>query len=269
MKRVLIHGLDEYEEGTFDIDAGEYVTEIATVTLDDTVPLSGYKYVLYTKYEQENSNWIGKNYYGYLYIENDTLETIDSIDPEETVIKVSDQTNLYACPSVIQDGKNQIIYKISQNLPVIFLKDLGEYQTAYTDNGQTYKTNYALVQVGDYVGFIDITRQIPKDKRIILALSNAKIISNTTIYENSSKDSLVIGSLKTNDGVKIIGKRDQTGFVKVAYNDQAGNYYEGYVLASYVRSNSYTTLQIVGTVLVALNILLLVVLMATRKKIDR
>lgn len=257
------------EEGTFDIEEGEYVTEIATVTLGDTITLSGYKYVLYTKYQQDGNAWVGKNYYGYLYIDNDTLISIDPLDPEETIIKVNDQTNLYAYPSVVQDSKNQIVYKISQNLPVIFIKNLAEYQTGYNDAGQTYKTNFALVQVGDYVGFIDISRQIPQDKRVILALPNAKIIANTNIYESADKSSLVIGKLKENDAVKIIGRRDQTGMIKIAYNDQAGNYYEGYILASYVRSNSYTTLQIVGTVLVVLNILFLLVLIATRKKIDR
>ena len=52
----------------------------------------------------------------------------------------------------------------------------------------------------------------------------------------------------------IIGKRDtQTGFTKIKFNDEFGNEFEGYIKTESIQSDAWSQLQIIGSILIAIN----------------
>lgn len=246
---------------------GSNVVEIADVELSDGTSLKGYKYVMYTEYNLNGNQYVGINKFGYIITDNDCLVKVNQ-QASQTTIKVFANSKLYKYPSVVvntENEQNNVIKYISQNVPVKVLCYINEYANEY---GQT-TTNYALVEVNGDVGFIDTKAILSTDKRIILAIPNAKLLSNTNVYEYADTASNILHRLSDTTRVKIIDSRDSKGFIKIAYNDTEGNYFEGYIKAYNVKADSYTTLQIIGTVLVILNVAFLVILIITKRKVVR
>ncbi len=245
-----------------DIPEGSYVVEIADILLNDDSNLFGYKYVMYTTFADD----LVTNKFGYIIAEDDNLEKIE-LHQQTTnkIVKVSNLSDLYSYPSTGIDNLNQIKTTISINLPVEIISYIPTY---YTVNGHT-NTNYALIKVNGNIGFIDTKVILSADKRIILVVPNAKLIAGANIYEYADTSSTVLHKLDQATKVRIIESRNKEGFVKIAYNGPEGNYFEGYILASNVKSNSYTTLQIIGLILVILNVLFLIILIITKRKVVR
>ena len=64
----------------------------------------------------------------------------------------------------------------------------------------------------------------------------------------------------------IEGKRDtKTGFTFIRYNDEYGNELTGYIATDYIESNSWTTMQIIGCILIAINVGLLILILIFKK----
>ncbi len=249
------------------VPEGAYVTRIADVNINSTSALLGYKYVVYTNYYKEFNIWKCENIFGYINDDSTNLELIETTENDKT-IKVLDNTQLLSYPSLEVDSINTVLMNIGQHTPVKLLLDLGEFKNGYEDT-DSLTNKYCLVQVGSNIGFISASREMSEDRRVALVISNATVLADAIIYEKADKSSYAQTILKADSKVKIIGPRDGNGFVKIAYNDEYGNYYEGYITASYVRSNSFTTLQIIGVILVLINVCFLVVLFITRKKITK
>lgn len=257
---------------TVAVDANTYVVEIASSTLSDGTVLVGYKYVLFVElYQDEHDIWQYQNHYGYILDDSSILKQIETPSTLE-IVKVENNTPVFEYPSVETDQdqtnhSNRIIHTLSATTTVNVISYLGEYKTGIND--QPHQVSYALIESNGHIGFIDVSHITSNDQRVINTMPNAKITNGTPVYEEADLNSTIIGELESGKNVRIIGRRDSNGFVKIAYNNDLGYYYEGYVKAYNVRSNSFTTLQIVGTVLVVLNIILLVVLIATRRKITK
>ena len=252
---------------TTTLPIGSYVVEIADVYLADSSNLIGYKYVMYTSYKLVERDYVGTNMFGYIITTNNCLTTIEQPNTASTV-KVFAHTKLFKLPSVVVNERNEqndIIKNISANVPVKVINYVAEYGNTYNQT----TTNYALVEVGGDVGFIDTKAIVSTDKRVILAIPNAQLISSANIYEFANTSSNILHRLDETTKIKIIGSRDSNGFLKIAYNDDDGNYYEGYVKAYNVNADSYTTLQIIGTVLVLLNVAFLIILLITKRKVIR
>lgn len=248
-----------------DVPQNAYVAEIATSTLSDGTALVGYKFVLYTEI---NTSGNATNHYGYIF-DNNCLSLIET-EPQSGLVNVFTGTKIYTYPTVhiaetIVEHQNQIDHRVESDSPVNVLAYLGEYKTGNGENA----VSYALVDNNGHVGFIDIKTIISESGRTINTMPNAQIIAGTNVYEQANKTSNVISHLEQNNNVRIVGTRDRNGFIKVAFNTSEGKYYEGYILASSVRANSYTIMQTIGTVLVVLNIILLSVLIATKKRITK
>ena len=252
---------------TTSLQTGCYVVEIADVFLADNSQLQGYKYVMYTSYELDGSDWVGTNIFGYVITDNDCLTNL--AQPSETeFVKVFENTKLYSLPSVVinaENEQNSVVKNISAKMPVKVLSYVNQYSHSFAET----TTNYALVEVNGDIGFIDIKAIVSSDKRVILAIPNAELISEANVYELANTSSNILHKLSKATRVKIIEGRNSNGFLKIAYNDQDGNYFEGYIKAYNVNADSFTTTQIIGTVLVILNIVFLIVLFITKRKIVR
>lgn len=254
------------------VEQGKYVVEIANVTIQDDTDLVGYKYVLYLHYYQDSNNvWQSENLYGYIESSN-----LSEIEPEQKIgtIKVDDQTHMYSLPSVKVDSSsveeqnlNKIVCDLQKALPVEILFTFGEFQTGYQESENDYFTNYALVKFEDNVGFIDMAHIVSPDKRENRVFANATIVKKSFVYKNASVNSDVIYILEKDTPVTILESRNSDGLVKIGFYDQNGNYFEGYMLYANVNSYSHTALQIIGSLLVTINVVLLVFLVYTKKKV--
>ena len=252
---------------TVSLPQDSHVVEIADVKLSDDSALLGYRYVMYTQFENTNNQVVGTNLFGYVISYNNCLVKNEQISTNYTV-KVFENTKLYSLPSIITDtqtNQNILIKNISANVPVKILCYITDFSHTYN---QTI-TSYALVSVNGDLGFINTKAIVSTDMRVILAIPNAELISSANVYENTSTSSSILHNLQSGKRVKIIERRDSNGFLKIAYNDTDGNYFEGYIKAHNVKSDGYTTLQIIGTVLVLLNVVFLIILLITKRKITR
>ena len=118
------------------------------------------------------------------------------------------------------------------------------------------------------VGYIDAKCiRNPSDIKNFV-ITNATIKNDeTTVYLTASLEATTL-SFKLDKGktVRINGKRDtKTGFTSITFNDEYGNEFSGYIETDYVKADSWSTLQIVGCILIAINIGLLVLILIYRK----
>ena len=98
--------------------------------------------------------------------------------------------------------------------------------------------------------------------------TNATILKDgTKVYSEASKNSEVKMELQKDKMVYVDGVRDtKTGLTKIIFNDEFGNEITGYIETDYVKTNSWSTLQIVGCVLIAINTGLLVLILIFKKE---
>lgn len=238
------------------------MVKIADCTLSDNSKLLGYEYVMFVRFDNESQN-IGKNIFGYVLNDNSQIQKIDQSASQKTV-KVFDNTKLYKFPSIISDDdQNCVITNISANMPVTILCNIEGYKHNYNDT----TTNYALAKVGDYIGFIDTKAIVSTDKRVILVIPNAQLLIDSQVYEQADTQTNILHTLTKSKKVKVLEGRDSSGFMKIAYNDDEGNYFEGYIQAENIKADSYSTLQIIGMVLVLLNCVFLAILLITKRKV--
>ncbi len=234
------------------------VVEIADIFLSDESSLQGYRYVMACVADGDAY----KNVYGYI-VDGEDLSPLEKTTLSGDV-KAADSTYLYALPSTITDQNNTHI-SFSGKLPVTLLATVADYYTGTSES----PTMFYLVQVDGNVGFIDASRVISSDEYSLLILPNAKLLSDSKVYLEADSTASVLHTLSSGTKVRIVGSRDKNGYILVRYNDQYGNTFEGYILASSARSYSYTTLQIIGCILVIINIIFLCILIATKHRIAK
>lgn len=247
---------------TTDIAPNSVLVKIANATLSDNSNLMGYEYVMYTQFDTLNQT-TGKNLYGYVINDNSQLEKLNQTTLSKTV-KVFENTKLYSLPSIISDENSNLIkLNISANVPVKILSNIQGYEHCYNDT----TTSYALVQVDENIGFIDTKTIVSSDQRIILVIPNAQLLADSDVYEKSDIESDILHQLHKSKRIKVLEGRNSDGFMKIAYNDEEGNYFEGYIKAQNVTADSYSTTQIIGMVLVLLNCIFLIILLMTKRKV--
>lgn len=224
--------------------------------------LEDYKYALFT------SN--NKNYLGYINVDNFTVKDEVSLDTlNSKVCKVVAKTALYSLPTkVLGDNittslKSSIIATISDNSRVEILDLLCDYKS----------NNSIFIKVkvnNEKVGYIE-TNQIQKRLDVThYIVCNASIkLDGAKLYESESTDSEVIIELNKGTRIKITGaKNKKTGMTGVTFQDEYGNTFAGFIQSDYISSDGWSTMQIIGAILIAVNIaiLILVVLYLKRRK---
>ncbi len=226
--------------------------------------ISDYDYCLYT---YENYNYCG-------FIKNSSLSEKDEISPSEAGYKTRSsiwpRTTLYSLPTTVTHGK---IGKDNCNLVskrLMIIEDNSEIEVI--DVLKMYYANETqMIKVrvnGSEIGYIDAN--CIRDPATIneFVITNATIKNDgTIIYLSASLDATTLTfTLDKGKNVRINGARNtKTGFTSITFNDEYGNEFSGYIETDYIKADAWSTLQIIGCVLIAINIGLLILILLYRK----
>jgi len=211
-------------------------------------------------------------------IVNPVVEDGNQQDPEEPIedLEINDLAELKAFRDAVNGG-NDYKGKI-----VTLAADIDLANEEWTPIGQvtfdragdgSYVVNSVFKGTFDgqnhTISNLKITDSEANGVGLFGAATNATIKNDgTTVYLSPSVDSTVLSfKLDAGKNVRINGKRNtKTGFTSITFNDEYGNEYSGYIETDYIKSDSWSTLQIVGCVLIAINIGLLILILIYRNK---
>lgn len=214
----------------------------------------------YCLYTSKNSD--GTSYDNYGYIPAEYLKDKPSLTFTETnlakTVKVFPGTCIYSLPSKASDIK---------------LETDGNFAVEIEDLMCGYKTaniEWVRVSINNFQGYIDRSRIDFTPDRVDFIVTNATISRDGTyVYSSASANSAFIISTPLSKGksVYIDGVRDtKTGFTKIRFNDDYGNEFEGYVRTENIKSNTWSQLQIIGSILIAINFGILILIIVFKKK---
>lgn len=242
-----------------EVPKNSFIAEIGQGKISDQI-VNGYSLVLYSANDT--------NYYGYIKSSDIALLSEESFESDR--VTVLNNTALMSMPSFVRDSgeictKELAMLKTTANVTV--LSSLNGYKAM--------GTRYILVKVQtdeeETIGFIDLSRaRVWKEK-------GNKVITNATVKRNNSsifvaEDDKSDVLLSLNDGkrVKILGKRNtKTNLTHICFNDDAGNYHEGYIYTYNLETDTWSMLQIFGMGLIILNTILLVVIICIKNKVTK
>lgn len=247
-------------------------TPIETLPINYDVIYIGYGYIevgntLISDYQYCFCTYNDTNITGYIKTcDLTTKQNITVEDYEYKIVKVIPNTNLYSYPTKVltqtsaQHINIGIISKINENSKVEIIDPICNY----TANN----TKFVKVKINDVeVGYIDCSNIIEPRNLVDFIKTNA-IIKNddTVVYLTAQENSPVIYRLNKNYRVRINGTRDiKTGYTSITFNDEYGNEFTGYIKTDTVGADSWSTLQIIGCVLIAINSGLLILILLFRK----
>lgn len=251
-----------------EIPQGTDVIKIGYAKLDnaDKILISDYDYCLFTVNN--------KNYCGFIKTSELSEKTAVSQNSYSKRVTVWPGTKLYALPSVVEgfigETEEGNIYSLALNSSVEITEN-DEIQVidmiyGYTSNSEK------LVKIcvnGQKYGFVEAKCiHNPADVKEFV-ITNATIKQDgTVVYKDKNSDAETF-SFKLNAGknVRINGKRDtKTGWTSITFNDEYGNEFSGYIQTDYIKADAWSTLQILGCILIAINIGLLILILVYKKK---
>lgn len=245
-------GIVSIESGKDLIVVGKGSVKGQNLTFED------YYFCLYT-----NNN---KNYMGFVNVEELSVKDKIAIEESSRICTTIAGAPLYSLPTKILGtaiGKktSSIIQTIEEYSKIEILDKL----CGYTSNN----TIFLKVRVnGTNEGYIDAAQIKNKNEVSVFLTNNATIkMDGAKIYLSESKDSDYSISLSSGTRIQVNGTRNRkTGFTSVTYSDEYGNIFEGYVLSDYVQMDGWTNLQIVGSIFIAINFGLLILIFYFKKK---
>lgn len=221
--------------------------------------IEDYKYCLFTIAD--------KNLKGYVKTEDLTAKSTYTYTFE--YCQVQPNTKLYSLPTTVVGSG---IDKITDTLNATITSNIPENSTIkIIDSIYKYMANEKImvkVEVnGSQIGYIEYDKIIKPGSRDFI-ITNASIKSDDTeIYLSADSSSAIIWTLDKGYRIRINGSRNtETGYTSITFNDEYGNEKTGYVLTDKISSDSWTTMQIIGCVLIAINIGLLVLIIRFKMK---
>lgn len=257
-----------------EIEQNSNIIKIGFAQLTDAgqTQICDYDYCMFT-----NSSG---NHFG--FVKNEYLDTLpektlkdagykvikDENGIEHAKVSIWPNSSLYSLPTTFCSGTIGVselvaerVMQIEDNSLIEILDVLGEYQA---NNVKMLK-----VKVNDnQIGYIE-ARCIRTPADIVnFIVTNATIKNdNTKVYLSANSDATILPfTLNSGKNVRINGKRDtKTGFTSITFNDEFGNEFSGYIETDYVKADAWSTLQIVGCVLIAINIGLLILILIFKK----
>jgi hypothetical protein len=225
---------------------------------DENSVIQDFKYCLYT--------FEGVNYKGYANAQNlAEKETISLEDYDYKIFKVVPNTNLYSLPTKVVGDKitNQLTSEIKLQIKDNSRVEVIDVICAYT----TQKSTMLKVKVNDSeIGYIERSSIINPSEKVDFVITNSSIKNdNTKVYLESNSESSVIYTLNEGYRIRINGTRNtKSGFTSITFNDEYGNEWTGYIATDIIAADSWSTLQIVGSILIAINIGLLILIIKFR-----
>jgi len=241
------------EIGCGSINYDEIVSVSESSIQDNTI--SGYKYYM--------ANVNGTNYYGFLPIS--AVSEIITNDANLPYAFAKKNINVYKYPSATEDEINTIIYTTDEIERMEIVKDISGY--FYTVGSAEAIRSFCCVKINDEIGYIE-SSDIDRFPEITLIQTNAEILRGTPVYAEVT-DEIPTWNLIKGKRVRIIENRFGTEkWTKIAFNDDDGVTCVGYVLADNIQADSWSTLQIIGFILVLVTLVLLVIILIVRNRIN-
>lgn len=236
------------------------VIKIGSAVLENNTLIADYDYCLFTT---NNYNYTG-------FVKNSDLLLKTEITPTEAGYKervsIWPKTTLYSLPTTITSGQigtsnsflvSKVLMNIEDNSEICVLDVL----CGYTANN----TKMLKVKVnGETIGYIEAKCVRFPASVVDFVITNATIKKDgTTVYLSpSSTASTLTFKLNSGKNVRINGKRDtKSGWTSITFNDEYGNEFSGYIETDYLKADSWSALQIVGCILIAINIGLLILIL--------
>lgn len=238
------------------VPQGSFIAEIGQGKVGDNV-INGYSLVLYSADDT--------NFYGYIKSSDIALLTESVFESDR--VTVLNNTALLSFPSFVRDEKTKELAMLKTTANVTVLSSLNGYKAM--------GTRYILVKVhtdeGDTVGFIDLSRARAWKEKSNRVITNATVKrNNSSIFTAEDDKSDVLLTLNDGKRVKILGKRNtKTNLTHICFNDDAGNYHEGYIYTYNLETDTWSMLQIFGMGLIILNTILLVVIICIKNKVTK
>ncbi len=244
--------LSPYSSQGTTLPEGTHVALLSIPTADGAD--FGYSYCL--------AVYSGANIFG--YIKSSELSSLQATNYPHNYVYVIEGTSLFTLPTNVtgEAEGNSILATISKNDKVRILSPLCDAEMG--------GRKFLLVEVNGKTGFILEDRVYGKYINYNLVVTNAYLKTGVNVYKDADGNSEVIGKLASGDRLRVIQtRRIDSEYLQVKYNDLDGNEITGYVLASAVETDSWSMLQILGMVLVVINLIFLVIILAVRKKINK
>ena len=245
----------------FEVSAGTRLVAIA----DDEPEFAGYYYCLYTK---DNTNQ-------YLYLKKDSsVRELPKTTPAYTMGKVigSNQTPVFRLPSSITDDKNTILENLQTNTEITQIV----LQIVKNSKDESF---YCVRTPSGNTGYIRYTQMSSANSQIATkkVKCNGRTKRDTTMYLSPSSTLQTTYSdeqiaefetldIAKNTRLKLLEEISAGNkFTKAVYQNDDGKQFLGYVKTEDVKADKLTPLQIIGIILVAINIVLLIVIIIFRK----
>lgn len=194
-----------------------------------------------------------QNQYGFVNLSHTTSKQANN---QTKTVRTYVQTSLHILPSHITDQTNTITAEVQK----------GEILTVQNDAAQIINGQHSYYYVktnSGKEGFIEIGKVgtiITQSRQ--KANTNATIKSQTILYETNKGTGPII-IVPASARVKIIGRlKPNSAYTKVQIQDNNGQTYTGYIKTSLINPDDLTTLQIIGIVLLVLNLFILVLIWA-------
>lgn len=238
-------------------------TNLVILAKDD-VAFKNYYYCLYTT---KTTNY-------YLYLKDTTPIEFTQKTPVSTPVKVlGSSVPIFALPSTIEDDKNQIVERLQDNS----ILTQSVLQTVKNSHGESF---YVVSTPSGNTGYVRYT-QINSSKNLIATQKvkcNGRTKRETKLFLAPSPDDLTSYSdeeiaefetldIENNTRVKLLEKISAgSTYTPAVYQNDSGQVYYGYILTEDIKSDDLTPLQIIGLALVGVNIILLIVIIAFRKR---
>ena len=230
--------------------------------------INDYKYCLFTTGD--------KNNFGYIKTEDLTLKQKISLDQnnyeyEYIKFKVQPNTILYSMPTTIlgeyltahKESESKVVMCIPENSIVTVIDAICRYKS-----NEKIMLKVKVNNNDDQIGYIEYDKIIKPSDITNFVITNSSIKNdNTNIYLGTDSTSPIICTLNEGYRVRINGSRNtQTGYTSVTFNDEYGNEINGYILTDSLESDSWTVMQIIGCILIAINIGLLILILRFKHK---
>jgi len=203
----------------------------------------------------------GTNYYGYL----DVSSTVSLITNNTSIpyAFARQGAKVYKYPSRTEDSVNTVIKTLTDVTKLELRRDISAY--SYSVSGST--RSFYEVLIDDQIGYVEANDidSVPETTRV---QTNATVLRDSVIYQN--KDGTVeLYNAQEGKRVRIIEHRvGREKYTKITFNDDDGITCTGYILSENIKADAWSTLQIIGFVLVVFSVVLLVVILIVRNRVN-
>lgn len=201
-----------------------------------------------------------QNRYG--YIPKSVLTIVSKSTINEEMMTFAGSTKVYRYPSIVSDTTNTIITTLPSNTKLT--------RTCLLDYTNQNNNTFSEIKLSDgTIGYIENSRlAIPVEAKTALVKANAKLKTNTILYSDADgQDKLM--ELQAGTRVLIDQKLNQSQkYTRITFNLPTGEEVSGYVLTSSINPDSLSLMQILGIILVSINLVFLTLIILIRKRLS-